>query len=60
MAGMAWLATTPRSSFGCCGPAIAELPLPPPSPVPAATLPRLAGRPETSRSCAWSGSWSGA
>ncbi|WP_220297020.1 hypothetical protein [Streptomyces sp. MBT84] len=29
---MAWLATTPRSSFGCCGPAIAELPLPPPSP----------------------------
>jgi hypothetical protein len=29
MAGMAWLATTPRSSRRCCGPAIAaflELP----------------------------------
>jgi hypothetical protein len=25
MAGMAWLATTPRSSIRCCGPAIAEL-----------------------------------
>lgn len=25
MAGMAWLATAPRSSHGCCGPAIAEL-----------------------------------
>jgi hypothetical protein len=26
MAGMAWIATTPRSSTCCCGPAIAHVP----------------------------------
>lgn len=29
MAGMAWLATTPRSSRCCCGPAIAAFSGPP-------------------------------